>query len=221
MTLRIVVADDDQPVRGALRAILESQPDMTVVGEAASGAETVPLVRELRPDVVVMDVRIAQLDGVRTTEQLVTTMPDPPRIVVVTTYQNDAYVYEALRAGASGFLLKRAEAEQLVRAVRLVAAGDCLPFPAAVRELAARHASAERAREVRARLTDRENTVLRLMSTGLTDDEIADEMALGMATVKAQVADVLGKLGARDRTQAVIIAYESGFITPSRPRFET
>ncbi|MEU1630079.1 response regulator transcription factor [Streptomyces sp. NPDC020096] len=220
MTLRIVLADDERMVRSALRVILESEPGMTVVGEAASGAEVVPLVRELRPDIVLMDVRMPGIDGIRATEQLMRTMASPPRIVVVTTFENDSYVYEALRAGASGFLLKRAEVEQLLCAVRLVASGDCLLFPEAVRQLAARHAAAERSSRrdaLRERLTEREAAVLRLMATGLANTEIAAELAVGPETVKTHVARVLAKLGARDRTQAVIAAYECGFITPSRP----
>ncbi|GCD46714.1 DNA-binding response regulator [Streptomyces paromomycinus] len=216
--LRIVLADDERMVRTALRAILGAEPDMEVVGEAATGAEAVPLIRELRPDVVLMDVRMPEIDGIRATEQVLTGMAEPPRIIVVTTFENDAYVYDALRAGASGFLLKRAGVEDLVQAVRMVARSDSLLFPAAVRELAARYAGARAAREsaraLRARLSDREADVLRLMTKGLTNAEIADRLTVGPATVKTHVAGVLAKLGVRDRTQAVIAAYESGFVRP-------
>ncbi|AEW97271.1 MULTISPECIES: response regulator transcription factor [Streptomycetaceae] len=216
MTVRVVLADDEAMVRGALRAILECEPDLTVAGEAASGAEVVPLVRQVRPDVVLMDVRMPEVDGIRATERLVSSMTVPPRILVVTTFENDAYVYQALRAGAAGFLLKRADAGQLVSAVRLVAAGDCLLFPAAVGRLAARYAPAEGAgRRLRERLTERECEVLRLMARGLANGEIAARLRVGPETVKTHVARVLAKLGARDRTQAVITAYESGFVMPS------
>ncbi|ARX82615.1 LuxR family transcriptional regulator [Streptomyces alboflavus] len=211
--LRIVLADDERMVRTALRAILAAEPDLEIVGEAATGAEAVSVVRELRPDVVLMDVRMPEIDGIRATEQILQTMPEPPRIVVVTTFENDSYVYEALRAGASGFLLKRAEAEALVQAVRLVARSDSLLFPAAVRALAAEHGRAEAAQAPWiARLTGRENEVLRLMAAGLTNAEIAERMEVGPATVKTHVAAVLAKTGARDRTQAVIAAYEAGFM---------
>ena len=218
--LRIVLADDERLVRTALRAILEAEPDMTVVGEAATGAEAVPLIRELRPDVALMDVRMPEVDGIRATEQLLRVMPEPPRIVVVTTFENDSYVYDALRAGASGFLLKRAGADDLVGAVRLVARSDSLLFPAAVRALAAEHAPARAAGPApppwQQRLTEREATVLRLIAAGLSNGEISGRLGVGPATVKSHVAAVLDKVGVRDRTQAVIAAYESGFVRTGR-----
>ncbi|MEV8022988.1 response regulator transcription factor [Streptomyces sp. NPDC086554] len=211
--IRIVLADDERMVRTALRVILSAEDGLEVVGEAATGAEAVSVVRELTPDVVLMDVRMPEIDGIRATEQILRTQPDPPRIVVVTTFENDAYVYEALRAGASGFLLKRADADSLVQAVRLVARSDSLLFPAAVRALAAEYARAEPAAPAWvARLTGRESEVLRLMAAGLTNAEIAGRMGVGPATVKTHVASVLAKTGARDRTQAVIAAYEAGFM---------
>ncbi|MGW8485033.1 response regulator [Streptomyces sp. NPDC055886] len=215
--VRVVLADDERMVRTALRVILDAEEGIEVVGEAATGAEAVSVVRELRPDVVLMDVRMPEIDGIRATEQILATLSDPPRIVVVTTFENDAYVYDALRAGAAGFLLKRAAAEELVQAVRLVACGDSLLYPAAVRTLAAEHTTRRPAAGAPAwvaRLTGREADVLRLMAAGLTNAEIAGRLAVGPATAKTHVAAVLAKTGARDRTQAVIAAYESGFITP-------
>ncbi|MEV6107426.1 response regulator transcription factor [Streptomyces sp. NPDC051940] len=212
--LRIVVADDERMVRGALRAILGAEPDLEVVGEAATGAEAVSVVRETAPDVVLMDVRMPEVDGIRATERILKSMDPPPRVLVVTTFENDSYVYEALRAGASGFLLKRAGADELVDAVRLVARSESLLFPAAVRSLAARHARpADPAPWVK-RLTGREADVLRLMARGLANTEIAELLGVGPATVKTHVAAVLGKQGVRDRTQAVIAAYEAGFVKP-------
>ncbi|MBC9711893.1 response regulator transcription factor [Streptomyces sp. TRM66268-LWL] len=211
--LRVVIADDERMVRTALRVILDAEPDMTVVGEAATGAEAVSVARSLAPDVVLMDVRMPEIDGIRATEQILGSLPRPPRIVVVTTFENDSYVYDALRAGASGFLLKRLDADQLVQAVRTVAGGDSLLFPAAVRTLAAAHGDRDRPRPAWvARLTDREAEVLRRMATGLTNAEIAGQLGVGPATVKSHVAAVLAKTGARDRTQAVIAAYEAGFV---------
>ncbi|MFB8051523.1 response regulator [Streptomyces rubiginosohelvolus] len=214
--VRVVLADDERMVRTALRVILDAEEGIEVVGEATTGAEAVSVVRELRPDVVLMDVRMPETDGIRATEQILATLEDPPSIVVVTTFENDAYVYDALHAGAAGFLLKRAAAEELVQAVRLVACGDSLLYPAAVRTLAAEHAARQPARAPAwvARLTDREADVLRLMAAGLTNAEIAGRLSVGPATAKTHVAAVLAKTGARDRTQAVIAAYESGFITP-------
>ncbi|MEV6786908.1 response regulator transcription factor [Streptomyces sp. NPDC051098] len=214
--MRIVLADDERMVRTALRVILDAEPGLEVVGEAATGAEAVSVVRALRPDVVLMDVRMPEIDGIRATEQILATLADPPRIVVVTTFENDSYVYDALRAGAAGFLLKRARAEDLVQAVRLVARSDSLLFPAAVRALAAEYGRQRAAAPPpwAARLTGREAEVLRLMATGLTNAEIAGRMGVGPATTKTHVASVLAKTGTRDRTQAVIAAYESGFVSP-------
>lgn len=213
--LRIVVADDERMVRTALRVILDAEPDLEVVGEATTGAEAVSVVRALAPDVVLMDVRMPAIDGIRATEQILATMAEPPRIVVVTTFENDSYVYDALRAGASGFLLKRAGADELTGAVRLVARGDSLLFPAAVRALAGAHTppgAGPAAAPWVARLTDREADVLRLMATGLSNQEVSERLGVGPQTVKTHVAAVLAKTGSRDRTQAVIAAYEGGFL---------
>ncbi len=232
--LRIVIADDERMVRTALRVILEAEPDLEVVGEAGSGAEVVPLVRSLAPDVVLMDVRMPEIDGIRATERILATMAAPPRIVVVTTFENDSYVYEALRAGAAGFLLKRADPDELIGAVRLVGRGDSLLFPAAVRSLAALYAPAAYAPAPHsgpphsrsphsaagplgvapwvARLTDREADVLRLIATGLSNHEMSEHLGVGPQTIKTHVAAVLAKTGSRDRTQAVIAAYEGGFL---------
>lgn len=215
--IRVVLADDERMVRTALRVILDAEPGLEVVGEASTGAEAVSVVRALRPDVVLMDVRMPEVDGIQATRQILASLPDAPRIVVVTTFENDAYVYDALRVGAAGFLLKRAAPEELVSAVRLVARSESLLYPAAVRGLAAEHARRHPpvAPPWAARLTEREAEVLRRMAKGLTNAEIADGMGVGPATVKTHVASVLAKTGARDRTQAVIAAYESGFITPA------
>ncbi|AWZ10511.1 MULTISPECIES: response regulator transcription factor [unclassified Streptomyces] len=212
--MRVVLADDERMVRTALRVILEAEPDMTVVGEAATGTEAVSVVRALAPDIVLMDVRMPEIDGIRATERILATMARPPRIVVVTTFENDAYVYDALRAGAAGFLLKRAGADELTGAVRLVARGDSLLFPAAVRSLAAARTptgAGPGAAPWVARLTDREADVLRLMATGLSNHEVGERLGVGPQTVKTHVASVLAKTGSRDRTQAVIAAYEGGF----------
>ncbi|OLB76746.1 MAG: DNA-binding response regulator [Actinobacteria bacterium 13_2_20CM_2_71_6] len=212
MNIRILVADDEALIRSGLRAILDAEDDLAVVGEATTGAEVLPLVRRLRPDVVLMDVRMPDVDGIQATRSVVETLVDPPRVVVVTTFENDEYVYAALRAGASGFLLKRSRPEEMVQAIRLVVHGDSLLFPAAIRNLAARHGTREA--RLPSALTEREAEVLRLMATGLSNAEIAGRLYVSPETVKTHVGNVLGKLGARDRTQAVIAAYESGFITP-------
>ncbi|MFJ8309779.1 MULTISPECIES: response regulator [unclassified Streptomyces] len=216
MPVTVLLVDDEPLVRAGLRAVLEAQPDIEVVGEAADGAAVIPLVRQLRPDVVAMDVRMPLLDGIEATRAVLRTVQDPPKILVITTFENDEYVYEALRAGADGFLLKRARPTEIVNAVRLVAEGDSLLFPAAVRALAAEYGSASaRTALAEAALTDREAAVLRLMARGLSNAEIAAHLIVGTETVKTHVSAVLAKLGARDRTQAVIAAYESGFVAPS------
>ncbi|MFD8415112.1 response regulator [Streptomyces sp. NPDC059650] len=216
MPVTVLLVDDEPLVRAGLRAVLDAQPDIEVVGEAADGAAVVPLVRQLRPDVVAMDVRMPLLDGIEATKAVLKSVDEPPKILVVTTFENDEYVYRALRAGADGFLLKRARPSEIVHAVRLIAEGETLLFPTAVRSLAAEYGSTgARARLERAALTEREEAVLRLMARGLTNAEIAAEMFVGTETVKSHVSAVLSKLGARDRTQAVIAAYESGFVVPT------
>ncbi|MCM2392140.1 response regulator transcription factor [Streptomyces albipurpureus] len=216
MPISVLLVDDEPLVRAGLRAVLEAQPDIEVVGEAADGAAVIPLVRQLRPDVVAMDVRMPLLDGIEATRAILRTVDDPPKIVVITTFENDEYVYDALRAGADGFLLKRSRPAEIVNAVRLVAEGESLLFPAAVRSLAAEYGtSAARVAMRRAALTDREAAVLRLMARGMSNAEIAAQLVVGTETVKTHVSAVLAKLGARDRTQAVIAAYESGFVAPA------
>ncbi|MBE1487365.1 response regulator [Plantactinospora soyae] len=216
MTISVLIVDDEELIRVGLRAIIDAQPDLTVVGEATDGAEVPPMVARWRPDVVLMDVRMPAIDGIQATRHLLATSAEPPRILVVTTFENDEYVYQALRAGAHGFLLKRARPAEVVDAIRVVARGESLLFPAAVRRLVAAHQRGPASdRLQRARLTEREGEVLRLMATGLSNSEIAAELVLGVETVKTHVGNLLAKLGARDRTQAVIAAYEAGFVVPA------
>jgi DNA-binding NarL/FixJ family response regulator len=206
----VLLVDDEPLVRMGLRAILEAEPDVEVVGEADDGAGVPGLVTQLRPDVVLMDVRMRRVDGIAATRALLARQA-APKVLVVTTFENDDYVLEALRAGAHGFLLKRARPEEVVQAVRVVARGESLLFPDAVRRLAtARPPSGD---ELRAsRLTEREGDVLRLMAAGMSNAEIASDLYLGIETVRTHVGNVLAKLGVRDRTQAVVRAYESGFV---------
>jgi len=212
MPITVLLVDDEPLARAGLRTILDAQSDIEVVSEAADGAGVLPLVRQLRPDVVAMDVRMPLMDGIEATRAILRALPAPPKILIITTFENDDYVYRALRAGADGFLLKRARAVEIANAVRTVAEGDSLLYPAAVRALASGRADADaRATLERAALTEREQTVLRYLTRGLSNAEIAADMYVGAETVKTHVSAVLAKLGVRDRTQAVILAYESGF----------
>jgi DNA-binding NarL/FixJ family response regulator len=206
--------DDEPLIVSGLRAIIDAEPDLSVIGEAEDGAGVTPLVRRLRPDVVLMDVRMPVVDGIEATRRLLAGVDDPPRILILTTFENDDHVLEALQAGASGFLLKRTRPEEVVHAIRVVAAAESLLFPDAIRRLVANHAPEPLALSGTAGLTGREAEVLRLLAQGLSNGEIADRLVVSLETVKTHVARVLAKLGARDRTQAVIWAYQSGFIRP-------
>ncbi|MFD7324033.1 response regulator [Streptomyces sp. NPDC059875] len=213
MDISVLLVDDEELVRAGMSAILGNAPGITVAGEASDGCEVVPLVRKLRPDVVVMDVRMPTVDGITATRDLMAAVPAPPRVLVITTFERDDYVYEALREGASGFLLKRSRPAEIVQAVRTVATGDSVLFPAAIRSLVQGRPARETGDGLaRAQLTEREADVLRLIAQGLSNAEIAERLFLGVQTVKTHVSSTLAKLGARDRTQAVVIAYESGFV---------
>ncbi|MDX6249104.1 MAG: hypothetical protein QOF10_2464 [Kribbellaceae bacterium] len=211
----VVVVDDEPLIRSGLRAIIDAEADLTVVGEAGDGAEVLGVVRRTRPDVVLMDVRMPAVDGIQATRLLLDGLDPAPRVLVVTTFENDDYVYDALRAGASGFLLKRTPPDEIIAAIRTVAGSESLLFPEAIRSLALAHVSEQPQQPTgldQFQLTDREQEVLRLMAKGLSNAEIAAELILGVQTIKTHVANTLSKLGARDRTQAVILAYESGFV---------
>ncbi|MGW4371635.1 response regulator [Nocardia takedensis] len=211
--ITVLLVDDEPLARAGLAAIIDAHDDIEVVGEAADGANVLPLLARLRPAVIAMDVRMPLMDGIETTRAIVATLSARPKILIITTFENDDYVYEALRAGANGFLLKRARPAEIANAIRTVAAGDSLLYPAAVRTMATGRADPEaRAAFERASLTAREKTVLRYLARGLNNAEIAGAMHLGTETVKTHVSAVLAKLSVRDRTQAVIMAYESGFV---------
>jgi len=216
--LRVVVADDQALVRTGFRMIL-TEDGIEVVGEATNGAEAIDAVRRTRPDVVLMDIRMPEMDGLEATRRILTGASSEPRVIMLTTFDLDHYVYAALSAGASGFLLKDVTPEHLVAAVRMVRSGDALLAPAITRRLVERFAgrSAETARIHRdlSTLTPRELEVLRLLARGLSNAELAADLHLSEATVKTHVARILAKLGLRDRVQAVVVAYETGLVSPS------
>jgi len=223
--IRVVLADDQAMVRSGLRLILESQPDIRVVGEASSGREAIELATRTRPDVILMDIQMPILDGLSATERLTTGTADDggsgtsmsPRVVVLTTFDLDEYVFEALRVGASGFVLKNAPADDLIRAVRIVAGGDALLAPEVTRRVVERFARrrpiAESARLLD-RLSGREREVLTHVARGRSNGEIANDLVVSEATVKTHIGSILSKLGLRDRVAAVILAYESGLVEP-------
>ncbi|ASU83923.1 DNA-binding response regulator [Nocardiopsis gilva YIM 90087] len=214
-SITVALVDDEALVRAGLRALINAEDDLRVVAEADDGTGVLDLARRTRPHIVLMDVRMPRLDGIQATTTLMSGLDTPPKIIVVTTFENDDYVYGALRAGASGFLLKRSRPEDILAAVRLVASGDSLLFPAAIRALAATHAqpATPAAGRIPA-LTEREADTLRLMARGRSNAEIAAELFVGVQTIKTHVSNILSKLQVRDRTQAVIAAYDSGLIRP-------
>ncbi|HEY3502587.1 MAG TPA: response regulator transcription factor [Actinocatenispora sp.] len=216
MTIRVVLVDDQPLIRAGLRVLIADDAELAVVGEAGDGAEAVRLVRELRPDVVVMDIRMPGMDGIEATT-LVTGEPDPPHVLVLTTFDDDEYVYGALRAGAAGFLVKDMALEEILGAIRVVASGDALIAPSVTRRLIAdfvgRPPAAPAYRSADG-ITEREREVLTLVGRGLSNHEIAAELHISVATAKAHVARLFTKLDARDRVHLCIIAYETGLVAP-------
>jgi DNA-binding NarL/FixJ family response regulator len=215
--IRVLVADDQALVRGGFRLILDLQEDIEVIGECSDGREAIEQARALQPDVVLMDIRMPGLDGLEATKQLLSDA-DPPHVLMLTTFDLDQYVYDAMRMGASGFLLKDVRPEQLADAVRVVAAGDTLLAPAVIRRLVEQYVRrpppGTRKPERLAVLTDRELDVLRIMARGRSNAEIAAELFLSETTVKTHITHLFTKLGLRDRAQAVVLAYETGLVQP-------
>jgi DNA-binding NarL/FixJ family response regulator len=219
LPIRIVVADDHEVVRTGFAALLDTQLDFTVVGTAADGTDAVRVCREQRPDVILMDVRMPAMDGIEATRQIAGRAGEVPRILILTTFDLDEYVYDALRAGASGFLLKDVTAERLFDAVRIVASGEALLAPTVTRRLISEFARMRPSPQGKAghplgSLTARETEVLKLLAEGLSNPEIAARLVVTEETVKTHVSRILAKLGLRDRTQAVVAAYESGLVVP-------
>jgi DNA-binding NarL/FixJ family response regulator len=215
MTIRVIVADDQELVRAGFRMILDTQEDIEVCGDAGDGFEALGATRRLQPDVVLMDIRMPNLDGLEATKQIVESGLGA-RVLILTTFDLDEYVYQALAAGASGFLLKNAPPEQFIDAVRVVAAGDALLSPSITRRVIAEFSRLPPlgGGRVMSELTDREREVLKLIARGLSNAEIAAELFVSDATVKSHVAHLLSKLQLRDRVQAVVLAYESGLVRP-------
>jgi DNA-binding NarL/FixJ family response regulator len=215
--IRVVVADDQVLLRGSLKLLVDNEPDLTVVGEAGTGAEALAVVAATAPDVVLMDVRMPEMDGIEATRQIVLDRIDGARVLILTTFDLDEYVYAALRAGASGFLLKDTPPVDLLAAIRVVAAGDALLAPSVTRRLIAEFSKRPSVVVPRGleRLTDREREVLTLIARGLSNTEIIEHLHLSTGTVKTHIGHLLAKLHARDRAQLVITAYESGLIHPA------
>lgn len=217
-SIRILVVDDQALVRSGLRLILETETDITVIGEAGDGREAVESARRMRPDVVLMDIRMPVMDGIEATRRLIEAGLDPePRVLILTTFDLDEYVYAAIRAGASGFLLKDAPPDDLIHAIRVVARGEALLAPTVTRRLIEEFASRpqpEAQPEGMGELTERELEVLRRLAAGLSNAEIADVLFVSEATVKTHISHILTKLDLRDRVQAVVVAYESGLVRP-------
>jgi DNA-binding NarL/FixJ family response regulator len=219
--IRVLLADDQPLVRAGLRVLFESEPDIAVTGEAANGEEAISLARHSRPDVVLMDIRMPVLDGLEATRQIAAEAQlDAVKVLILTTFESDEYVFEALRAGASGFLLKDAEPTELLRAVRVVADGDALLSPSVTRRLITRYlATPERdlapPQQLEA-LTDREREIMALVAGGLSNDEIAELLTISPATAKTHVSRAMLKLGARDRAQLVVLAYQTGLVLAER-----
>jgi DNA-binding NarL/FixJ family response regulator len=223
MSIRVLLVDDQALIRAGFRMILDAEEDIEVVGESANGAQAIDSVKRLKPHVVLMDIRMPEMDGIEATRRIVAAEAgeDPVRVLMLTTFDLDEYVYDALRVGASGFLLKDVPSDQLIGGIRLVAAGEALLAPSVTRRLIAefaRTAPADRESPIALdELTPRELEVLKLIARGLSNAEIADELVVSNTTVKTHVARILLKLGVRDRVQAVVAAYESGLVTPGRP----
>ena len=219
MSIRVLIADDQSLVRAGFRLVLENHADIEVVGESSNGHEALFSAGRLQPDVVLMDIRMPELDGIAATREI--TAKHRTRVLVLTTYDLDEYVYDALQAGASGFLLKDTPPEQLVAGIRAVASGEALLAPTVTRRLIEEFARVGPVPKARPQeldeLTQRELEVLRLMARGMSNAEIAETLVLGETTIKTHVTHVLGKIGLRDRVQAVVLAYESGLVTPGRP----
>ncbi|MFG3285538.1 response regulator [Streptomyces sp. NPDC048111] len=210
----LLIADDDEVTRSGLRTLLARQPGITVVGEAADGIEAVERARQLTPDVVLMDVRMPRRNGIEATRELLAGPGSPPKVVVITTFENDDYVTAALSAGASGFVLKRLPVPKIAEAVRVVAAGEAILFPTALRQMVSARPRKSAEALPRAALTSREEEVLRLMATGRSNPDIAQSCEVSLETVKTHVGNILTKLGAQNRTHAVVIAYETGMVVP-------
>ena len=216
MTIRVLIADDQELVRTGFRVILNAEPDLEVVGESRDGKEVIEAARRLRPEVVLMDIRMPNLDGIEATRRI-TAAAGSPRVLILTTFDLDQYVYEALRAGASGFLLKDAAADDLLQAIRVIAAGEALLAPSITRRLIedyARRPAPRHQPDALADLTARELEVMRLLARGMSNTDIARDLYLGDATIKTHVARIFSKLGLHDRAQAVVLAYETGLVQP-------